>query len=67
MPEGWRPRGVTLHPRSGAAARRRYPTALSLRPGAVARRTNPTSKAVAAWAQEGLEELSHVEGQEGRR
>ena len=22
---------------------------------------------VAAWAQEGLEELSHVEGQEGRR
>ena len=23
--------------------------------------------AVAAWAQEGLEELSHVEGQEGRR
>ena len=23
--------------------------------------------AVASWAQEGLEELSHVEGQEGRR
>ena len=23
--------------------------------------------AVAAWAQEGLEELSHVEGQEGRQ
>ena len=23
--------------------------------------------AVAAWAQEGLEKLSHVEGQEGRR
>ena len=23
--------------------------------------------AVVAWAQEGLEELSHVEGQEGRR
>ena len=23
--------------------------------------------AVAAWAQEGLEELSHVEGQEGQR
>ena len=22
---------------------------------------------VAAWAQEGLEELSHIEGQEGRR
>ena len=23
--------------------------------------------AVAAWAQEGLEELSHIEGQEGRQ
>ena len=23
--------------------------------------------AVAAWAQEGLEELSHIEGQEGQR
>ena len=23
--------------------------------------------AMAAWAQEGLEELSHIEGQEGRR
>ena len=43
--------------------------------------SNPSSKArgcgmeeqphvqgvVAAWAQEGLEELSHVEGQEGQR
>ena len=50
------------------------------RPGAVARRSNPKSEArgggredqphiqgaVAARAQEGLEELSHVEGQEGR-
>ena len=49
------------------------------RPGAAARRTNPTPEArdggredqphvqgvVAAWVQEGLEELSHVEGQEG--
>ena len=34
------------------------------RPGAVAGRTNPT---LAVRAQEGLEELSHVEGQEGRR
>ena len=47
--------------------------------GAAAVRSNPTPKArgggredqphiqgdVAAWAQEGLEELSHVEGQEG--
>ena len=38
------------------------------RPGAVAGRTNPTSKE--PWAvrvQEGLEELSHFEGQEGQR
>ena len=77
MPEGWRPRGVTLRPRSGAAARRRYPTPLSLRPGEVGGRSYPTpeardggqedqSQAVAARAQKGLEELSHVEGQEGR-
>ena len=46
-----------------------------------AKRTHPTSQArggsweeqphvqgvVAAWAQEGLEELSHVEGQEGQQ
>ena len=51
-----------------------------LRPGAVARRSYPTSevgggsreephhvqRAVAVQAQEGLEELSHTEGQEGR-
>ena len=73
------PRGVTPHPRSGAAAGRRYPMPLSPRPGAVARRSNPTPEArgggwedqphvqgaVAVWAQEGLEELSHVEDQEG--
>ena len=48
-------------------------------PGVAARRSNPMPEArgssreeqphiqgvVAAWAQEGLEELSHVEGQEG--
>ena len=52
-----------------------------MRPGVVARRSNPTPEvrgggqedqphvqgAMAAWVQEGLEELSHVEGQEGRR
>ena len=72
-------KGVTPHPRSGAAAGRRYPMPLSPRPGAVARRSNPTPEArgggwedqphvqgaVAVWAQEGLEELSHVEDQEG--
>ena len=54
---------------------------LSLRPRAAAGRSNRTTHArgggqedqphvqgaVAAQAQEGLEELSHVEGQEGRR
>ena len=53
---------------------------LSPRPGAVAGRSNPTPEArggsredqphvqgaVAARAQEGLEELSHIEGQEGQ-
>ena len=66
-------------PRSGAAAGRSYPTPSCLRLGAAARRTNPTPEArgggredqthvqgvVAAQAQEGLEALSHVEGQEG--
>ena len=47
------------------------------RPGVAAGRSNPTPEArgrgredqphaVAAWAQEGLEELSHVEGQKGQ-
>ena len=63
------------------ATGRSYPTPLSPRPKAAAGRSNPTTEArgsgqedkrliqgaVAAQAQEGLEELSHVEGQEGRR
>ena len=62
-------------------SRRSYPTLLSPRPRAAAGRSSPTPEArgggredqphvqgaVAARAQEGLEELSHVEGQEGRR
>ena len=66
---------------SAETAERSYPTPLSLRPKAVAGRSNPTTEArgggqedqphvqgvVAARAQESLEELSHVEGQEGRR
>ena len=62
--QGWWPGGDTQAP--------------SPRPGVAGRRSNPTPKArgsdredqphsVAAQAQEGLEELSHVEGQEGRR
>ena len=64
------------------AARRRYPTPLSVRPGAAggleglphalkreARGCGREDQlqAMAAQAQEGLEELSHVEGQEGWR
>ena len=59
--------------------REEIPYTPSPRPGAAGRRSNPTPEArgsgrddqphvqgaVAAQAQEGLEELSHVEGQEG--
>ena len=65
MPKGWRPRGVTPRPRSGAAAGRSYPTPEAR---GSSREDQPhVQGAVAVWAQEGLEELSHVEGQEGRR
>ena len=70
---------MPLSPRPGAMGGRSYPMPPCLRPGAVARRSNPMPKArgggredqphvqgaVAAWVQEGLEELSHIEGQEG--
>ena len=76
MPEGQRPKGVTPRPRSGGTAQRRYP-ASEVRGGD--QRSYPASGvrgggredqphvqgAVAAWAQEGLEELSHIEGQKG--
>ena len=73
-------RRYPTHPRQrpGAAAARSYPTPPHRRPGAEARRNNPRPEArgcgredqphvqgaVVAQAQEGLEELSHVEGQE---
>ena len=73
------PTPLSLRPE--AAGGRSYPTPLSPRPRAAVGRSNPTTEArgggredqlhiqgaVAARAQEGLEELSHVEGQEGRR
>ena len=60
------------------AAERSYPVS---EVGAAAEGSNPTPEArgggledqphdqgaVAAWVQEGLEELSHIEGQEGRQ
>ena len=75
MPEGRWPRGVTQRPRSGAAAK-----SASLRWHRNSREELPQSEvrgggweeqphvqgAVAARAQEGLEELFHVQGQEGR-
>ena len=74
-------RGVTHLPKSGAAGGRSYPTPPCPRPRAAAGRSNPTPEArgsgredqphvqgaVAARAQEGLEELSHIEGQEGQQ
>ena len=76
MTEGQRPRGVTPCPRSGAATE-----SARLRGHRNGREELPKSevrgggredlphvqRAVAAQAHEGLEELSHVEGQKGRR
>ena len=81
MHEERRPRGVTPHPRSGAAAERRYPANKVRGGGREELPHAPTPKArggdwedqphvqgaVATRAQEGLQELSHVVGQEGRR
>ena len=59
------PGAATLGPRKGAAAERSYPTPEARGSG---REDQPHfQEVVAAWAQEGPEELSHIEGQEGRR
>ena len=64
MVQEW-PRGATPRPRSGVMARRRYP-ASKARGGS--RKEQPHAQGVvAAWAQEGLEEPSHIEGQEGQQ
>ena len=77
MLEGQRPRGVTPRPRSGAAAqgarlrkcrngREELPHAPMPEARGSGRQDQPhVQGAVAARAQEGLEELFHVEGQEG--
>ena len=76
MPEGRQPRVVTPHPKTGAAAK-----SARLRWHRNGKEELPKSEvrggsreelphvqgAVAAPAQESLEELSHVEGQEGRQ
>ena len=59
------PRGATPHLRSGAVAERRYLPPPEVRGGS--REEQPHIQGVvAARAQEALEELLHVEGQEGR-
>ena len=76
MPEGRWPRGVTPCLRSGAVAesarlQRRRNSGEELPKSEVrggGQEDQPHIQgAVAVLAQEGLEELSHVEGQEGRR
>ena len=56
---------LPLHPRSGVAARRRYPPP-EARVGSWEEQAH-IQGVVAAWAQEGLEELLHVQGQEKQR
>ena len=69
MPKGWWPRGVTLRPRSGAAAEsarlRRHRNGREELPKSEVRGGGREEQphiqgAVAAQALEGLEELSHV-------
>ena len=59
------PRGATPRPRSGAVAGRSY-LASEVRGGGW-EELHHVQGAVAAWAQEGLEEVFHVQGQEGRQ
>ena len=65
MTKGQWPRGATLRLRSGAAARRTCPKP-EARGGGWEEQPH-VQRAVAVQAQEGLEELSQVEGQEGRQ
>ena len=63
--QGWRPRGTTPRPRSEAPAERSNPTPEAR--GSSQEEQPHVQGAVAAQAQEGLEEPSHIEGQEGWR
>ena len=72
--QGRHPRGATLHPRPETATERSHPTPEARgsgreeQPHGRGREDQPhVQGVVAAWAQEGLEEPSHVEGQEGRQ
>ena len=61
--QGRWPRGATPCPRSGVAARRSHPTPEAR--GSGQEEQPHVQGAVGARVQEGLEELSHVEGHEG--
>ena len=63
MPEGQRPRGVTPCLRSGAAAE----SARLRRHRNGEEELTRIRGAVAARVQEGLQELFHIQGQEGRQ
>ena len=58
-------RGATPLPRSGSVNGRSYPRPEAR--GGGQEELPYVQGAVAAWAQEGLEELFHVQDQEGRR
>ena len=62
--EAW-PTGATPCPRSGVVAKRSYPTP-EVRGGSQEELPH-VQGAAAVWAQEGREELLHVQGQEGRQ
>ena len=70
--------GATPRPRSGGGGQEEIPSVQGQgqRPGGIPDALKPKARGsgredqphvMAAQAQEGLEELSHVEGQEGRR
>ena len=61
MAQEW-PRGGTLRPRSVEAAKRSHPVQEAR--GSGREEPHHVQGAVAVQAQEGLEELSHIEGQE---
>ena len=63
--QGWRLGGATPRPRSGAVTRRTYPTPEARGHGW--EEQPHLQGVVAAWVQERLEELFHVQGQKGQR
>ena len=63
---GGRPRRATLRPRSGAVAKGATPHPTPEARGGSQEDRPHVQGAVVTLVQEGLEELSHIEGQEGQ-